>query len=90
MGFATSLIGGALGFTAQVMSNSIQKIPLSRQPWMHVICTGGGAWAANKWSKTETELLMDINEIRAYKGLPPMVGTKYYAPLVPPSQPDDS
>jgi hypothetical protein len=33
MGFTTALIGGTLGFTAQVMSNSIQKIPLSRRKW---------------------------------------------------------
>ena len=34
MGFATAAIGGAVGFTAQCMSNSIQKIPLSRRKWM--------------------------------------------------------
>eukprot|EP00934_Nitzschia_sp_Nitz4_P009314 Nitzschia sp. Nitz4//scaffold112_size70979//42712//43084//NITZ4_005905-RA/size70979-augustus-gene-0.93-mRNA-1//-1//CDS//3329533274//9304//frame0 len=85
MGFTTAVIGGAVGFTAQCMSNSIQKIPISRQPWMHVLCTLGGAWAANKWVKVETSMLADVNEIRAAKGLPPMVGSHHYFPLVPPS-----
>ena len=49
---------------------------------MHVICTLGGAWGAHKWVQVENKLLADVNEIRAYKGLPPMVGTHYY-PLVP-------
>jgi hypothetical protein len=31
MGFTTAAIGGFLGFTAQCMSNAIQKIPLSRR-----------------------------------------------------------
>lgn len=31
MGFTTAAVGGALGFAAQCMSNSIQKIPLSRR-----------------------------------------------------------
>lgn len=54
------------------------------EPWFHVLYTVGGAWAANKWVKLEAGLLADVNEIRAYKGLPPMVGTTYYFPLVPP------
>lgn len=52
---------------------------------MHVMCTIGGAWAANKWIQLERRLLADVNEIRAYKGLPPMVGTHWVYPLVPPN-----
>lgn len=48
------------------------------------MCTLGGGWAANKWVEIERNLLADVNEIRAYKGLPPMVGSHNY-PLVPPS-----
>ncbi|KAG7347171.1 hypothetical protein IV203_037400 [Nitzschia inconspicua] len=83
MGFSTAAIGGLLGFTAQCTSNAIQKIPLSRQPWMHVFCTLGGAWVANKWVKVEKDLLADVNELRANKGLPPMVGSHYFFPFVP-------
>ena len=52
------------------------------EPWMHAIMTVGGAWGANKWVQIENQLLADVNEIRAYKGLPPMVGTHYF-PLLP-------
>jgi hypothetical protein len=31
MGFSTVAVGGLVGFTAQCISNSIQKIPLSRR-----------------------------------------------------------
>lgn len=54
------------------------------EPWMHVLCFFGGAWAANKWVSLEKQMLADVNEIRASKGMPPMVGTKSYFPLVPP------
>jgi hypothetical protein len=50
---------------------------------MHVICTIGGAWVANTWVKAEKDLLADVNEIRAQKGLPPMVGSHYFFPFVP-------
>jgi hypothetical protein len=53
---------------------------------MHVLCATGGAWAANKWVQTERAMLADVNEIRSYKGLPPMVGTRHYFPFVTPSQ----
>jgi hypothetical protein len=52
---------------------------------MHVFCTLGGGWAANKWVKIENGLLADVNELRAYKGLPPMVGSHHFFPLVPPN-----
>ena len=54
------------------------------EPWMHVLCTVGGAWAIHKWMAVKEQLLVDINEIRYYKGLPPVVGTHYFFPLVPP------
>ena len=56
----------------------------SSEPWMHVLCTLGGAWAAEKWVAAKYSMLADVNEIRAYKGLPPMVGTGSYFPFVPP------
>eukprot|EP00536_Pseudo-nitzschia_multiseries_P005581 jgi/Psemu1/190844/e_gw1.107.48.1 len=84
MGFTTLFVGGGIGFAAQCTSNAIQKIPISRQPWMHVLCTFGGAWAATKWVTVKHSLLADVNELRAYKGLPPMVGSKSYMPFVPP------
>ena len=125
MGLTAAAVGGLLGFSAQCMSNAIQKIPLSRrksenfgekdglfpffkseiliwldyflfslflavvwrslEPWMHVMCTVGGAWAVNRWFKFEADLLNDVNEIRAYRGLPPMVGSHHWIPFVPPT-----
>ena len=32
-------------------------------------------WVGQRWVRFEKELVMDINEIRADKGLPPMVAT---------------
>lgn len=60
------------------------SFPLCAEPWMHVLCTFAGAWAANKWVTVEKNMLADVNEIRASKGLPPMVGTRAFFPLVPP------
>ena len=51
---------------------------------MHVLCTMGGAWAAQKWVNAKHTMLADVNELRAFQGLPPMVGTGSYFPFVPP------
>ena len=56
-----------------------------KEPWMHVLCTVGGAYGATKWVSAKEDLLADVNEIRAYKGLPPMVGTRTFFPFVPPT-----
>jgi hypothetical protein len=37
-----------------------------------------GYWAGNYWVKTERRLVKEINEIRADKGLPSMVGSQDY------------
>ena len=51
---------------------------------MHVLCTLGGAWGAQTWINAKYSMLADVNELRAFKGLPPMVGTGAYFPFVPP------
>lgn len=63
----------------------VVSLDLDTEPWLHVGATIGGAWVANKWVKLEASMLADINEIRAYKGLPPMVGSHYFFPMVPPT-----
>jgi|EP00550_Attheya_septentrionalis_P009117 hypothetical protein len=51
---------------------------------MHVAYGFGGAYFGQKWVELELKLLIDINEIRADKGMPPLVGTgnwiKYMSP----------
>ena len=44
-------------------------------PWMHVGLFFVGAWAGNKYVQVEEQLVKDINEIRADRGLPPLAGT---------------
>lgn len=44
-------------------------------PWGHVGYFFVGAWAGNKYLEVERRLVEDINQIRADKGMPPMVGT---------------
>jgi len=42
---------------------------------MHVGLFFVGAWAGNKYVAIEEQLVKDINEIRADRGLPPLAGT---------------
>jgi len=44
-------------------------------PWLHVGYFFLGGYIGQRWVKLEKELVIDINEIRADKGLPPMVAT---------------
>ena len=73
MGLIAALIGGVSGTGMHMMTNSMRKVPLSRTPWMHVGYFVLGAWAGNKYVEVEKKMLMDVNEIRADKGLPPLM-----------------
>lgn len=44
-------------------------------PWLHAGYFVFGAWAGNKYVAIERRMVVDINQIRADKGMPPMVGT---------------
>ena len=50
-------------------------VTFSAEPWMHVGCFFLGGYVGQRWVRLEKELVMDINEIRADKGMPPMVAT---------------
>lgn len=44
MTFLTALVGGSMGFMAQVMSNGIRKVPLSRRTLLFLLaCSIGNA-----------------------------------------------
>ncbi|KAL3827020.1 hypothetical protein ACHAXA_007527 [Cyclostephanos tholiformis] len=75
MGLTAMVVGSVSGFGMQMMNNALQKVPLSRKPWLHVTYFFLGGWIGQRWVRLEKELVMDINEIRADKGLPPLVGT---------------
>ena len=51
---------------------------VSAEPWNHVMFTIFGFWAGNYYVNTERQLVQDINEIRADKGMPPLVGTNHW------------
>ena len=42
---------------------------------MHVGLFFVGAWAGNTYVQVEQQLVQDINEIRADRGMPPLAGT---------------
>eukprot|EP00540_Astrosyne_radiata_P023724 CAMPEP_0116850064 /NCGR_PEP_ID=MMETSP0418-20121206/15949_1 /TAXON_ID=1158023 /ORGANISM="Astrosyne radiata, Strain 13vi08-1A" /LENGTH=102 /DNA_ID=CAMNT_0004481913 /DNA_START=102 /DNA_END=407 /DNA_ORIENTATION=+ len=46
--------------------------PSSPEPWNHVGLFLVGCWAGNAYVRLERNLLDDINQIRADKGLPPL------------------
>mmetsp|Transcript_28127 Transcript_28127/g.40201 ORF Transcript_28127/g.40201 Transcript_28127/m.40201 type:complete len:86 (-) Transcript_28127:178-435(-) len=75
MGLTAMLVGGISGTGMQMMNNALQKVPLSRKPWLHVTYFFLGGYIGQRWVRLEKELVMDINEIRADKGLPPMIAT---------------
>ncbi|KAI2509314.1 hypothetical protein MHU86_5067 [Fragilaria crotonensis] len=78
MGFVVGMIGAVSGYGIAVMTNAARKIPLSREPWNHAMFSIFGYWAGNYYVKTERRLVKEINEIRADKGLPTLVGTHTY------------
>lgn len=52
-----------------------RPFPWGTEPWLHVTYFFIGGWIGQQWVRLEKELVMDINEIRADKGMPPLVGT---------------
>lgn len=48
---------------------------LKLEPWLHVTYFFLGGWIGQRWVRLEKDLVLEINEIRADKGMPPMVGT---------------
>eukprot|EP00568_Trieres_chinensis_P000898 CAMPEP_0183304012 /NCGR_PEP_ID=MMETSP0160_2-20130417/9243_1 /TAXON_ID=2839 ORGANISM="Odontella Sinensis, Strain Grunow 1884" /NCGR_SAMPLE_ID=MMETSP0160_2 /ASSEMBLY_ACC=CAM_ASM_000250 /LENGTH=86 /DNA_ID=CAMNT_0025466997 /DNA_START=80 /DNA_END=340 /DNA_ORIENTATION=- len=76
MGLSATLFGAASGFSIQMLTNSARKVPLSRSPWLHVSYAIFGAWAANYYVDWEIQTVKDINQLRADRGMPPLVGHK--------------
>mmetsp|Transcript_24448 Transcript_24448/g.30080 ORF Transcript_24448/g.30080 Transcript_24448/m.30080 type:complete len:90 (-) Transcript_24448:202-471(-) len=75
MGLTAALIGGVSGTSIHMMTNAMRKVPLSRQPWLHVTYFFAGMWAGNVYVGVERNLVDDINQLRQDRGMPPMVGT---------------
>jgi hypothetical protein len=75
MGFVSGMIGAGIFVGLQIRSNAMMKIPLSRDPWLHVTYGVLGFIVGDWYPKAERRLVLDINEIRADRGLPPLVGS---------------
>ncbi|KAL9191066.1 hypothetical protein ACHAXT_000772 [Thalassiosira profunda] len=75
MGLTAMIVGSISGTGMHMMNNALQKVPLSRKPWLHVAYFFIGGYVGQKWVTLERELVLDVNEIRADKGMPPLVGT---------------
>ncbi|GKY96100.1 hypothetical protein MPSEU_000570200 [Mayamaea pseudoterrestris] len=86
MGLSAMLLGGTVGWGAQLFSNSIKKVPKSRQPWMHVGMFILGAYVGQRYVDLEDRLVEEINVSRASRGMPPLIGTaawiRYAEPAV--------
>jgi len=75
-------------YTPQNHSNCpTNNISKSIEPWLHVGYFFLGSYIGQKWVELERDLVIDINEIRADKGLPPLVGTKGWIKYEKPESP---
>ncbi|CAM6051071.1 unnamed protein product [Sphagnum compactum] len=61
VGTAT-FVGVALGFSIQIFSNGVRKLPLMRHPWEHVLAAGLGATFGNAMVKWEVHLQEDLDK----------------------------
>ncbi|KAH9543771.1 hypothetical protein CY35_13G082300 [Sphagnum magellanicum] len=61
VGTAT-FVGAALGFSIQIFSNGVRKLPLMRHPWEHVLAAGLGATFGNAMVKWEVHLQEDLDK----------------------------
>lgn len=78
MTLTAALCGGAFGVSCHMLNNSVRKIPLSRYPWGHVGLFIGGAYVGVWYEGFELQQLKDVNEMRADRGLPKLLGTEAF------------
>ncbi len=54
------LMGAVLGVGVQLYVNAVRKMPLMREPWMHLLWAGAGAsfgaWLVDFEARTEKDL----------------------------------
>ncbi|KMZ65226.1 hypothetical protein ZOSMA_32G00120 [Zostera marina] len=55
-----TFIGAVLGFTTQMYSNALRKLPLMRHPWEHVLGMGLGAVFVNQLVSWNEKLHEDL------------------------------
>ena len=61
-------------------SNTLTFSSNHSEPWGHVGLFIVGAYAGNFYERTERELVEDLNQIRADRNMPPLVGSGAWFP----------
>ena len=62
---------------------------MNKEPWMYVALFTAGCVAGNAYPKVEKAVVEDINQMRAARGLPPMVGSNAWIRYRPPEGDQD-
>jgi hypothetical protein len=57
--------GALFGLALQVMSNALQKLPLMRRPWEHVLFAAGGAYLGHHVGRWEADVGARVEAHRA-------------------------
>eukprot|EP00614_Pseudopedinella_elastica_P018738 CAMPEP_0172649026 /NCGR_PEP_ID=MMETSP1068-20121228/241578_1 /TAXON_ID=35684 /ORGANISM="Pseudopedinella elastica, Strain CCMP716" /LENGTH=84 /DNA_ID=CAMNT_0013463371 /DNA_START=485 /DNA_END=739 /DNA_ORIENTATION=- len=80
MGLFGMAFGAASGFGLQLYSNAVRKLPMAREPWLHVGFAMIGGYAGFNYASVEAKLLEDVNEMRADRKLPPLerAGSRWF------------
>mmetsp|Transcript_18035 Transcript_18035/g.61471 ORF Transcript_18035/g.61471 Transcript_18035/m.61471 type:complete len:82 (+) Transcript_18035:1731-1976(+) len=65
--------GAVFGFATALLSNSIRRVPLMREPWVHVGAAGAGYYA-NEWLHEYTA--RTIKEVEMLELRRQMMGAK--------------
>ena len=80
MGLTSGLIGMSVGVGIQIYSNAVRKLPLVREPYLHVAFGAIGGYIGLKYSGWEQQLLDDVNAMRADRNMPPKerVGGEFF------------
>ena len=59
--------GALLGVGVQLYVNAVRKLPLMRDPWLHVLWAGAGAsfgtWLVGFEERTEKDLRGELDEV---------------------------
>mmetsp|Transcript_360 Transcript_360/g.1061 ORF Transcript_360/g.1061 Transcript_360/m.1061 type:complete len:93 (+) Transcript_360:36-314(+) len=66
------MFGAGWGFGVACWANGMRKLPLLRRPWEHLGIMVVGGYVGYKYPIWEEQLRVDIDKIRAQRGMPPL------------------
>ncbi len=74
MPVSAPIFGAALGVGVQLYVNAVRKLPLMRDPWLHVLWAGAGAsfgtWLVSFEERTEKDLAGEAPGAASSRGWP--------------------